>query len=290
MAIPTPPSAHAELNLPTLTASVCDLVRKVGDFIRLEALAFGKHLVEEKSFNSLVSYVDKEAERLLVEGLQVLLPQAGLIAEEGTGERKEESYNWIIDPLDGTTNFIHGIPIYSISIALAKVTAAQSDNAPQLLKQELLLGVVLEIGRNECFYAYQNGGAWLDGSPLRVSDDKILAKALVATGFPYENFVKIEAYMNLLAHFMKNCHGLRRLGSAAVDLAYVAAGRFEGFFEYNLNPWDVAAGSLLVKEAGGIVTDFEGGQDFVFGRAILAANAHLHAQMQRLIADSFLPL
>jgi myo-inositol-1(or 4)-monophosphatase len=290
MAIPTQPAPYADLNLPTLTASVCDLVQKVGDFIRTEASAFGKHLVEEKSFNSLVSYVDKEAERLLVAGLQVLLPQAGLIAEEGTGECKENGYNWIIDPLDGTTNFIHGIPIYSISVALAKVSPSLQADKPELLKQELVLGVVLEIGRNECFYAYQNGGAWLDGSPLRVSDDKILGKALVATGFPYENFVKIEAYMNLLAHFMKNCHGLRRLGSAAVDLAYVAAGRFEGFFEYNLNPWDVAAGALLVKEAGGIVTDFGGGQDYIFGREILAANAHLHAPMQELIAESFLLL
>ncbi|MCC5945834.1 MAG: inositol monophosphatase [Bernardetiaceae bacterium] len=262
------------LDLEQLVQQVVRQTTDVAGFIQKEASHFTKKDIELKGKNNLVSYVDKESERLLVEGLGALLPEAGFIAEEGSGVPQENGLNWIIDPLDGTTNFIHGIPTYAISIALCK-------------GKEPLLGVVYEVGRNECFWATQGGGAFMNGKLLGVSDTSVFSEALVATGFPYEKFEKIEAYMQLLASMMQNCHGLRRIGSAAVDLAYVAAGRFEGFFEYNLNSWDVAAGSLIVVEAGGEVSDFRGQDNHIFGKQILATNGILQAKMLKIIQETF---
>ncbi len=270
-----------KLNLPFLREEVSQLAEKVAEFIYKEAQDFDKDDIEVKSFNSLVSYVDKEAEKRIVERLRELLPQAGIIAEEGTGTPKEEGFNWIIDPLDGTTNFVHGIPVYSISIALALT---------QGNKTEILVGIVYEVNRKECFAAHQNGGATLNGKKITVSGEKELGKSLLATGFPYEDFDRIEDYLFMMGKMMKAAHGLRRLGSAAVDLAFVAAGRFEGYFEYNLNAWDVAAGALLVKEAGGIVSDFEGNEivdNYVFGRQIIAAT-NIHSQIVELVKEVFL--
>ena len=271
----------AKLDLPFLRKEVSQLAKKVAEFIYKEAQDFDKDDIEVKSFNSLVSYVDKEAEKKIVERLRELLPQAGIIAEEGTGTPKEEGFNWIIDPLDGTTNFVHGIPVYSISIALAHT----KNN-----KTELLVGIVYEVNRKECFAAHQNGGATLNGKKINISGEKELGKSLLATGFPYEDFNRIEDYLFMMGKMMKAAHGLRRLGSAAVDLAFVAAGRFEGYFEYNLNAWDVAAGALIVKEAGGIVSDFEDNEvvdNYVFGRQIIAAT-NIHSQIVELVKEVFL--
>lgn len=269
------------LDLPFLRQEVSNLAEKVAEFIYKEAQDFDKDAIEVKSFNSLVSYVDKEAEKRIVDYLSQLLPQAGIIAEEGTGTPKEEGLNWIIDPLDGTTNFVHGIPVYSISIALAYT---------QNKKTEILVGVVYEVNRKECFSAHQNGGATLNEKKIHVSGEKDLGKSLIATGFPYEDFDKIEDYLFMMGKMMKAAHGLRRLGSAAVDLSYVAAGRFEGYFEYNLNAWDVAAGALIVREAGGIVSDFEGNEvveNYVFGKQIIAATK-IHSQIVELVKEVFL--
>ena len=270
-----------KLDLPFLRKEVSLLSEKVAEFIYKEAQDFNKDHIEVKSFNSLVSYVDKEAEKRIVERLRELVPQAGIIAEEGTGTPKEEGFNWIIDPLDGTTNFVHGIPVYSISIALAHT----ANN-----KTELLLGIVYEVNRKECFAAHQHGGATLNGKKITVSGEKELGKSLLATGFPYEDFEKIDDYLFMMGKMMKAAHGLRRLGSAAVDLAFVAAGRFEGYFEYNLNSWDVAAGALIVKEAGGIVSDFEGNEivdNYIFGKQIIAAT-NVHSQIVELVKEVFL--
>ncbi|WP_338766732.1 inositol monophosphatase family protein [Bernardetia sp. ABR2-2B] len=269
------------LDLPFLREEVSHLAEKVAEFIYKEAQDFDKDDIEVKSFNSLVSYVDKEAEKKIVEALRELLPQAGIIAEEGTGTPKEEGFNWIIDPLDGTTNFVHGIPVYSISIALAYTKSN---------KTELLVGIVYEVNRKECFAAHQNGGATLNGKKITVSGENELGKSLIATGFPYEDFERVEDYLSMMGTMMKAAHGLRRLGSAAVDLSFVAAGRFEGYFEYNLNAWDVAAGTLLVKEAGGIVSDFEGNEivdNYVFGKQIIAAT-NVHSQILELVKEVFL--
>ncbi len=253
------------MNPEKLTSGVIALSREVAAFIRIEGQRFTEASVESKSLNNLVSYVDKGAEQRFVDGLSKLLPEAGFIAEEGTGERAAE-LNWVIDPLDGTTNFIHGIPCYCTSVALMK-------------GNDILLGVVLEVTRDECFSAWKGGGAFLNGDPIRVSGRRTLVESLLATGFPYDDFGREAQYMELLRALMHNSRGIRRLGSAAADLAYVACGRFEAFYEYGLNPWDVAAGALIVAEAGGTVTDFGGGGRYVFGEEIVASNGTIHAEL-----------
>ena len=193
-----------------------------------------------------------------MEGLRKILPEAGFITEEGMVQQTDsQEFAWIIDPVDGTTNYMHGLPVFAISIALQ-----QND--------KIISGVVYEINRDECFTAWLNGGAYLNEKPIKVSSAKYLKDSLIATGFPYYDFELMDNYINILKELMRKSHGLRRFGAAAVDLAYTACGRFEGFFEYNLKPWDVAAGTLIVQEAGGKVTDFKGGEDFVFGRELIA--------------------
>lgn len=252
-----------------LLQEVIVLVKEVGDFIRYEAQNFDESKIQYKGKNDLVSFVDQEAEKRLVKGLGELLPGSGFIAEEGTSTHRSDTYNWIIDPLDGTTNFTHGLPIFSISVALLK-------------RKELSLGVVYDVMRDECFHASKGNGAFLNHVSIEVSKVSTLDKALLATGFPYYDFEQMKAYLTILNDFMQNSHGLRRMGSAAIDLVYTACGRFEGFFEYNLNAWDVAAGALIVQEAGGTVTDFKGENDFLFGREIIAANA-VHPEMLKII-------
>lgn len=230
---------------------------EAGQFIREEAYEFTAEKIEKKGFNDLVSYVDKEAEKMLVHSCKDALPEAGFITEEGTENDRKEVYNWIIDPLDGTTNFSHGLPIYSISVALMR-------------GDEIIMGVVYEINRDEFYYALEGKPAFCNEEKIHVSETNSLSESLLATGFPYYSFDKMPKYLNILNDFMQSTHGLRRMGSAAVDLAYVACGRFDGFFEYNLNAWDVAAGAFIVKQAGGEVTDFSGGNDYIFGREIVA--------------------
>ena len=252
-----------------LLQDVIVLVKDTGDFIRQESARFDESKIEYKGKNDLVSYVDKTAEEMLVKGLELIMPGSGFIAEEGTSNKRSDIYNWIIDPLDGTTNFTHGIPIFAISVALMK-------------RGELVMGVVYEVNRDECFHAIKGGGAFLNHMPIKVSDIRTLDRALLATGFPYYDFEQMNQYLSIINDLMHETHGLRRMGSAAVDLVYTACGRFEGFCEYNLNAWDVAAGALIVKEAGGIVTDFKGGGDFLFGRQIAAGNV-TQAQMLKTI-------
>lgn len=251
------------INLKDLEKAVCSLSESVADFIRRERLDFDLSKIEHKGFNDLVSYVDKEAELRLVKGLRQILPEAGFITEEGTAADDTKSYTWIIDPLDGTTNFLHGLPVFAISIALMK-------------DHEIVLGVVYEVNRRECFHATKGAQAMMNDLPIHVSSATSLSQSLLATGFPYYDFEKMPAYLSILGDLMQQSHGLRRMGSAAVDLAYVACGRFEGFFEYNLNSYDVAAGAFVVQQAGGRVSDFGGGQDYIFGRQILATNNAIH--------------
>ncbi len=262
------------MNLQKICAELNGIVISTGDYIIEQRKAFSKDTVEIKALNQLVSYVDINAEKQLVEKLSLLLPEAGFITEENTSDKGSKAYNWIIDPLDGTTNFIHDLPVYSVSVALAK-------------GEEILVGVVYELGRKELFTAWKDGGAWLNGQPIRVSGENALSKSLIATGFPYYDFQQMEAYINVLKQLLKSTHGLRRMGSAAVDMAYVACGRFEGFFEYGLHAWDIAAGILLVKEAGGQVVDFKGEDDYLFGETIISGNADIHQDLLKLIKSEF---
>ena len=203
-----------------------------------------------------------------------MLPEAGFVTEEKTSTIRGEKYNWIIDPLDGTTNFIHGIPTYSISIAL------QCD-------EELVLGVVYEISRDECFSAWKNGGAFLNNKRISVSKALHIENTLLATGYPYYDFGQLDAYLGVLKELMKKCHGIRRIGSAAIDLAYVACGRFDGYFEFNLNSYDVAAGIVLVQEAGGQVFDFSGGNNSISKREMVATNGFISLELLQIIQEKF---
>ncbi len=252
-----------------LCYKVCEISRNTGKFIRSEVNKLRNSDIEVKGLNDFVTYVDKTSEKAIVKALTEILPDAGFIAEENTSDKKGERYNWIVDPLDGTTNFIHGIPCYSISIALQR-------------DQEIVLGVVYEINQDECFYAWEGSKAFLNNDIIKVSNCALIKDALLATGFPYYDYSRLSPYMEMFDYFLKNSHGLRRLGSAAVDLVYVACGRFEGFYEYGLRPWDVAAGAFIVQQAGGKVSDFKAGNNYIFGKEIIATNA--------LIFDEFIAL
>jgi len=254
----------------TLIEGIVAVAEKTGLFIMAEAEHFDISLTEHKGVNDFVSYVDREAEKMIVEGLEKLIPGAGFLAEEEIYSAGNGSYRWIIDPLDGTTNFIHNLHPFAVSIALEE-------------EGQITAGVVYEASGKEIFMAWKNGGAWLNGRKIKVSKAYKLADSLVATGFPYKNFKRLPSYMECLEYLMKNTHGIRRMGSASIDLAYVACGRFEVFYEYSLNPWDVAAGTLLVREAGGIVTDFSGKNENITGEEIIASNSRIHHEILKII-------
>lgn len=259
-------------NISTIISPVCDLVLETGSFIRNESVGFDISRAKSKGLHDFVSYVDLEAEKMLTAGLAKILPGAGFLTEEGTASGEGEKYTWIIDPLDGTTNFLHGLPTYSISIALRE-------------DQKIVLGVVYVVTSDEMFHATLGGGAWLNGTRIGVSRAKSITDGLIATGFPYRNFTRLPGFMKCLEYFIRNCHGVRRMGSAAVDLAYVACGRFDAFYEYNLNPWDVSAGILLVREAGGRVSDFSGIENEISGLETIAANGLMFEEFKKIVGN-----
>jgi myo-inositol-1(or 4)-monophosphatase len=232
---------------------------EAGDFIRKEAKSFDINRAERKGLNDFVSYVDKGSEKLLVERLTAILPEAGFLTEEGTSTKTGVRYCWVIDPLDGTTNFLHGFYPYAVSIGLID-------------GDDVVAGVVHEVGRGETFTAWQGGGAWLEGKRIHVSEVAVLADSLISTGLPYSDFHRLEEYMESLTYLCRHAQGIRRHGSAATDLAYVACGRYEGFYEYGLHPWDIAAGIILVREAGGEISDFSGNTRKLDGSEIVAAS------------------
>jgi myo-inositol-1(or 4)-monophosphatase len=260
------------MDLENLCVEVKNLAMETGSFILNEQKRFSSENIQAKGIHNYVTYVDTASEERLVTGLKILLPEAGFIVEEGTTQTRGERFNWIIDPLDGTTNFIHGLPPYAISIALTD-------------KDEIVLGIVYEITFNECFYALKGSPAYLNGHEIRVSQTDKVSKSLIATGFPYTNFDRIEPFMYSMKFFMKNSHGLRRLGSAATDMAYVACGRFEAFYEYGLNPWDIAAAALIIRQAGGRICDFSGGDSWLFGREIVASNNAVFDEFRNMIRN-----
>ncbi len=237
--------------------------KEAGGFIRENAGKLKQEDISSKSWNNLVTYVDTGAEEILVNSLSKLLPEAGFITEEKTIKQEDKELMWIIDPLDGTTNFIHQLPCFAVSIGLIQ-------------NKKLILGVVYEINQDECFYAFEGSQAYMNGQEIRVSQSKELSSSLIATGFPYDDFSRSDDYMGLLDELTQSSRGIRRFGSAAVDLAYVACGRFDVFFEYGLNPWDIAGGAMVVKQAGGIVSDFNKQEDFLFGEEIIASNSLIH--------------
>jgi len=262
------------MNLEKLCLDVRDIAGMAGAFIAGEREKFNLRDVEIKGKANFVTYVDRQAEELIVGSLGRLLQGSGFIAEEGTGSGSDEKYKWIIDPLDGTTNFIHGIPPFAVSIALME-------------HEELVLGVVYEITQKEYFYAWKGSKAYMNGTEIKVTKTTSTNDSLIATGFPYSAMDKLECYIASMRHFMIHSQGLRRLGSAATDLAYVAAGRFDAFYEHGLKPWDVAAGTVILRQAGGKVSDFNGGDKFLFEGEIVAANDTYFNEFYDIVHDYF---
>jgi len=237
---------------------------------------------EYKGDVDLVTEADRASEALVVERLKAAFPSHGIYGEEGTRDRLEAEYRWYVDPLDGTTNFAHGFPAFCVVLGLEHRPLGLSDEADG----EIVAGVVYDPLRDEMFSAEKGRGAWLNGRQLHVSRTRTLAESLTATGFPSQ---KRHASPNI--HFYQQItlrsHGVRRAGSAALDLAYVAAGRLDGYWEFNLNPWDTSAGVLLVTEAGGTITHFDGGLFTLDSREVLATNGLILAELKTLFADMF---
>lgn len=247
-----------QTELKRMTLAVCDIAKSAGSYIKEERAKFSLTKVERKHAHDYVSYVDKGSEQRIVSALRQLLPEAGFITEEGSAGHDQEQLVWVIDPLDGTTNFIHQFPPYAVSIALMQ-------------GQQIIIGVVYEICANECYYAWQGGGAYLDSTPIHVSHQEI-EDALLCFQLPYNS----EAYKPTAKHFIDtfygHCASIRMMGSAAIALCYVAAGRLDGYAEQYLGQWDFMAGGLIVREAGGSVTDFSGSTDFTQGNSVVATN------------------
>jgi len=244
--------------------------RKAGDIINFASRDLGKLTIQNKSFNDFVSEVDQAAEQAIIDTLQEAFPDHGFLGEESGDSNKESDYIWIIDPLDGTTNFLHSFPQYCVSIALQE-------------KGVLTQAVIFDPVHNDLFTATKGRGAFLNDKRIRVGKRLKLQDSLINTGFPFRDFSYLDTYMGMLKDMIKNTKGIRRPGSAALDLAYVAAGFSDGFFELNLSAWDIAAGGLLVQEAGGIVGDFEGNESWLQTGNIVAANPKVFAQMLQLL-------
>ncbi|MBS1782517.1 MAG: inositol monophosphatase [Bacteroidetes bacterium] len=222
--------------------------------------------------NNLVTEVDTKAEAKIIEIIKATFPDHDIISEEAGELSQVSPYRWIIDPIDGTVNFAHGIPICCVSIGLS-------------YNDEMMMGTVFNPIMNELFFAEKGKGAQLNGQPISVSEKSDFRKACLVTGFPYKWPETKEHPIRVFERFILEGLPVRRLGSAAIDLCWVACGRFDGFWEYNLNPWDIAAGYLIVTEAGGRVTDFKGENYSVYDRQTLATNGHIHQEMLDLIAD-----
>ncbi len=249
--------------------------RQAGALISRSSLDLGKLTVHSKSDRDYVSEVDQLAEQTIIRILREAYPDHAILAEE-TGESGHSEYQWIIDPLDGTTNFLHGLPQYAVSVALKH-------------KQQLFQAVVYDPARNELFTASRGGGAYLNDRRIRVASRTKLAETLIGTGFPFRDMVHADAYLAIFRELMAKTSGLRRPGSAALDLAWVACGRYDGFFEFGLNPWDQAAGALLVTEAGGMVGNLLGDDGYLESGNVVAANPKIFAQLVPLFAPHLTP-
>lgn len=222
--------------------------------------------VDYKGAVNLVTEMDLLSERVIVAEISKLYPKHSILAEEKTNRKEDSPYRWVIDPLDGTTNYAHGYPIFCVSIALEK-------------DGEIILGVVFDPSRNELFEGEKGKGAHLNGRRIHVSPTANLSQSLLATGFPYDLRENPVNNFDHFQNFAMRSHAVRRAGSAALDLCYVSAGRFDGFWEMNLGSWDLAAGSLIVREAGGKVTDFHGHPIHLDGKQVLANNGRIHGEM-----------
>lgn len=252
----------------------CDAAREAGRLIR-ESFS-GKTPVpfERKGLHDFVTAVDREAEKVVIGHLLRHFPEHTVMAEESSPEAPDSDHRWIVDPLDGTTNFIHGVPVFAVSVALED-------------REGLVAGVVHDPLRDETFHAHRAGGARLNGRSIRCSEPRDLHDSLIATGFPFRELSRVGSYLKAFEGFIRSTAGLRRAGSAAIDLAYTACGRYDGFWELGLSRWDIAAGVLLVREAGGTVTDLTGGDTLLDTGNIVAAGKKLHPDLLEVTRPAF---
>ena len=262
------------MNLEQLTSEVCRVAREAGAYIKQERTRFNVDQVERKHAHDYVSYVDKGSERMIVEALKALLPEAGFITEEGLASHRDEQMLWVVDPLDGTTNFIHGFAPYAVSIAL-------------LQGKDILLGVVYDVCADECFYAWKDGGAYIEkrGERKEVRGERLavgtsgINDALLCLQLPYNSDAYKPIITRLIQRFYGNVGSIRMIGSAAMALCYVAAGRLDAYAERYIGQWDYMAGALIVQEAGGCVTDYQGSSDFTRGDSVVATNGVVHEEI-----------
>ena len=243
--------------------------RSAGDLILRSVDNVGRLHIDQKGKNDYASEVDRMAEREIISIIKAAFPEHAILAEE-SGAHKGNDFVWVIDPLDGTTNFLHGFPQYAVSIALKH-------------KGRLEVGVVYDPLRDELFTAKRGGGAMLNNRRLRVTNQTTLKGALIGTGFPFKTDKHLDAYLGMFRALTTECAGIRRAGAAALDLAYVAAGRLDGFWEIGVMEWDVAAGILLIKEAGGVITDFSFNDNYLESGNVIAGSPKMHQLMYQLI-------
>ncbi len=242
---------------------------RAGDIAIRQLKRLDEVRVQNKGINDFVTQVDEAAEESIISTIQQYYPDHAILAEE-SGMRGDSEYTWIIDPLDGTTNFIHGLPIFSVSIALR-------------IKGRMSIGVVYDPNRQELFTAIRGRGAQVDGHKIRVSGRRGLEGALIGTGFPYRSQERMKSYLAMLEQVLLNTAGVRRPGSAALDLANLAAGRLDGFWEFGLNTWDIAAGSLILREAGGLISELEDKDDYLATGNIIAGSPRVHNALKKLL-------
>lgn len=257
---------HPMLNIAVKAA------RRAGAIINRASQDIGTLTIKSKNFNDFVSEVDVAAERAIIDTLKDAYPTHGFLGEESGSTSHQSDFIWIIDPLDGTTNFLHGFPQYCVSIALQH-------------KGEITQAVIYEPNRNDLYTATKGRGAFLNDKRIRVSKCDKLQDALIGTGFPFRDFKYLDDYLSMFKSMIQKTTGIRRAGSAALDLAYVANGSLDGFWEIGLSAWDIAAGGLLVREAGGIVTDLSGQSGWLESGNILVASPKIHDDMQAIIAS-----
>lgn len=259
------------MDLQQLTEDVKSLARESGEYIRKERASFSRTAVEQKGVHDYVSYVDKTSEHLIVERLRKLLPEAGFITEESGSDFSGQKYCWVVDPLDGTTNFIHDNAPYCVSIALRD-------------EKQILLGVVYECVRNELFWANIESAAYLNGKEIHVSEQDTLDQSFIELGLPYKAEIFRPFVLKLLESLYGHVGGVRIMGAAAAELCYIAAGRFEARVEGLLGPWDIAAGSVILKQAGGMMTDFEGNADCYDAKEVFASNGKIHEELLKILS------
>ncbi len=233
-----------------------------------------KSQIRKKSKNDFLSFVDESSEKIIIEIIRANFPDHEILAEESGTDEVKSPYRWIIDPLDGTTNYLHNIPVCAVSIAVE-------------YQNEIIIGVVYNPITNEMFWAEKGKGAYCNGSPIRVSTTPGLDESFIATGFPFKSKGLLKEYLSVFNAIFNQCIGARRLGAAAIDLAYVAAGKFDAYWEIGLKPWDVAAGAILINEAGGTITDFWDNPNYMHTLCILASNTKIHKILGEIIREDF---